>query len=404
MSSLFFSEKVQIKEMSFTKLDVTLTTACYDLTPYYAKSRSLQENICNMKPLLEIPCYLVIYCDERTYPLIRDLRKAAFLEHMTEYKVHPFEKIDLFQFNSLVKQNRANYHPTKDERTCSESHLLCCNKFHFVLKTMEWNPFHTSKFGWIDANLQENCKKIATNYTNNMLLYVLKNVTDKFHIQILNVCDKRFKQPQNKKEFYQIYRWIVCGCLFTTGAAIGKKILTRLNELVVQTTKAGFGHAEEMFFLEVLDEFYEDIERSYGDYQHILNNFIKPTVAFNYILRNIINPYVHLRYYREGYECCQKVIGVMENYEVPISYDIYFSVLYSQYVCAFYYKKEEAHKIAKKMMQLIQQNPLIKKEFLKRKDFYESQLKFVQRPSDSQKQEFVRIETMDVDSMKKEKK
>ena len=29
-----------------------------------------------------------------------------------------------------------------------------------------------------------------------------------------------------------------------------------------------------MFYPEILDKYYNEIERSYGDYQHILNNFI----------------------------------------------------------------------------------------------------------------------------------
>ena len=37
-----------------------------------------------------------------------------------------------------------------------------------------------------------------------------------------------------------------------------------------------------------LDEFYDDIHRSYGDYQHILNNFIRPTIAYDYIFHNIM--------------------------------------------------------------------------------------------------------------------
>ena len=33
-------------------------------------------------------------------------------------------------------------------------HLITINKFDFVLQTTEINPFHTSKFGWIDCLLR----------------------------------------------------------------------------------------------------------------------------------------------------------------------------------------------------------------------------------------------------------
>jgi len=178
-------------------IDVTMVTSCYDLTKYHSKSRNINDCINNMKPLLDVPCYLVIFCDNKTHPLIKELRSN--LEHLTHYIVDEFENLEVFKYNELVKKNRLAYHPTKDERTCSESHLLCCNKFNFVLKIMEVNPFNTSKFGWIDSNLNQNFSKICENYTNNMLLRVLNNVTEKFHIQILNVCDKKYKINEKKK-------------------------------------------------------------------------------------------------------------------------------------------------------------------------------------------------------------
>ena len=46
----------------------------------------------------------------------------------------------------------------------------------------------------------------------------------------------------------------------------------------------GYGHGEEMLYLEILDEFYDDIERSYGDYGQIINNyFLKTTFLLIYV-------------------------------------------------------------------------------------------------------------------------
>jgi hypothetical protein len=175
-----------------------------------------------------------------------------------------------------IKKNREVYHPTKDERTCSETHLITCNKFAFVLQAIEENPHNTEKFAWIDSNCSTNMSKICENYSHSNILYILNNISYKFHIQILNVCDKKFKSDELKREYYSQYRWIVCGGFFTCGKEIGIKILNRLKEIVVETTYMGYGHGEEMFYLEVLDEYYDDIIKSYGDYRQILNNFIKP--------------------------------------------------------------------------------------------------------------------------------
>jgi len=358
--------------------DCTLTTSCFNLTSVNNNSRTIEECVNNMKTLLEIPCYLVIFTDNMCYDKIKEIRDSFNLQSLTYYVINDISEIETYQFNELVKKNREIYWPTKDDRVCSESHLLCCNKFNFVLKTIDLNPFNTSKFGWIDSNLRPNCEKICENYEKNMLLKILNNAnSEKFHIQILNVCDKKYKDKNNKKEMYQAYRWIVCGCLFITGIEVGKKILKRLNENFIETTNMGYGHGEEMFFLEIIDEFYDDIERGYGDYRNILNNFIEPTKGFDYIMNCFIRAYLHFGYHREGYDCCKKLINQIENYNVHVNYDIYMDLLFSFYVFTFYYKgKEEARNVVKHVQNITSKNPLVKNEFDKKKDFYESQFNF----------------------------
>jgi len=360
-------------------IDITLTTACYDLTKFNPDGRNLSDCVNNMKALLEVPCYLVIYCDSKTYPFIKEIRDTYKFENLTYYIVDDFEKTELFKYNELIKKNRLTYHPTKDKRTCSESHILCCSKFNFVLETMDIDPFNTSKFGWIDANIGNNFSKICENYTNNMLLYVLKNISDKFHIQILNVCDKKYKENCNKREYYNQYRWVACGCLFTTGKIIGKKILKRLNELFIETTNLGYGYGEEMLYLEVIDDFNEDIKISYGDYSNILNNFITPTKNYNYINNCIVQGYLKHGYNKECYDCCKCLLNEIEKYKVPIDYSIYFSLLFSLYISSYYYKINEAKCVVEHIMELVNKNPYIKAEFEKSKPFYLTQFSFVEK-------------------------
>lgn len=57
-----------------------------------------------MKALLEVPCYLVIYCDSKTYPFIKEIRDAYKFEKLTYYIVDDFEKTELFKYNELIKK------------------------------------------------------------------------------------------------------------------------------------------------------------------------------------------------------------------------------------------------------------------------------------------------------------
>ena len=355
----------------------TLATSCFDLTKYHKSSRPLHISIQNMETLLQIPCYLVIFCDSNSINLIKNIRNDKYqLQNITHYIEMKFEDIFYYKYLNQVKENREKYHPTQDERTCSESHLLTINKFDFVQKTIQLNPFQTTKFGWIDSNIGVNASKISQNYQPNQLLDILNRVSDKFHIQILNVTDKKYKEGTHKKEYYQQYRWVVCGCLFTTGPEIGIKILNRLHEIFVTTTNLGYGHGEEMIYLEILDEFYYDIERSYGDYHHILNNFIEPTVGYHYINECIIKKYLQYGYHKECCDCCQKVIKVIEKTEkTEIDYSLYLSILLHYYIALYYYSHSGASQHVHKIINLVYNNDFLREEFDKNKEFYLSQFR-----------------------------
>ena len=358
--------------------DCTLVTACFDLTKYNTHSRDFNDSLNKMSALLAVPCYLIIYTDNSLYEHIKNKRNEFNLENMTHYIVTDLEKLETFKFVQFVKKNREKYHPTKDERTCAESHLVCCSKFELVLNMIKLNPFNTSKFGWIDANVGENFSKICVNYKNNMLLNILNNCSEnKFHIQILNVCNKDFIKEENLRDYYSTYRWIVCGCLFITGKELGLKILNDLNNIFIKHTMHGYGHGEEMFYLEILDKYYDDIERSYGDYKNILNNFIRPTDDYYYIYNFIIRNYLHFGYHREGYDCCKKIINQIENFTVDVSYDLYLDILFSYYLFTFYYKnKEEARKVVEHIKNIVSKHPLIKNEYNKKSELFESQFSY----------------------------
>jgi hypothetical protein len=205
--------------------------------------------------------------------------------------------------------------------------------------------------------------KICRSYENNLLLQVLHQVTNKFHIQILNVTDRRFALRENLRKYYHSYFFIVCGCLYTTSADIGIHILTRLKKIAVQTTNAGYGHGEEMLYLEILDEFYEDIHRSYGDYQDILHNFIKPTTSFVYIYTSILLKYVSYGYDRECIDLCQILLPIMERYDVEANYDLYVRIISEYYRVLCRTNHDMAAKVGSEIRSYYKMNPRFRHQF-----------------------------------------
>jgi len=357
--------------------DCTLVTACYNFNSVHKGARTQEELMQCIQTVIELPFYLVIYCDSTMTQAITHERQIRGLADVTRVYEVNFEHLWSYQFLDRVKANRIAYHPTKDERTSAETHLITCNKFDFVLQTMQTDPFSTRKFAWIDSLVRKNMMNICENYTHTTLYKILTSVTEKFHIQVLNVCDKKYKEEQHKREYYQQYRWLVCGGFFTCGKEIGTKVLTRLKEIVTLTTHQGYGHGEEMFYLEVLDEYYDDIVRSYGDYGQILNNFLAPTKNIHYIVNYIVKGYSSRSYHRECYDCCKYLIRAIESFDLHVSYDRMVDIYFYSFLSAFYYKREEAKGIVEKIYLLCEKNPYFHLEFQKNKEFYTQQFSFV---------------------------
>lgn len=307
--------------------DCTLVTACFNLTKYNPGSRTIDAIISSVASLLHVPCYMVVYTDETLVDRMKEIRERY--AKLTKFIVCTIEDLPRFELVEQIRKNREAYFPTKDARVCPESHFICCSKFQFVLDVIRDDPFKTAKFGWIDSNVGPEFAKISTNYKNHMLLSALANSTEQFHIQIMNVCDKTFIDRAHLKEYYAKYRWVVCGCFFTTGKAVGLDILSDLNREFVDTTAAGYGHGEEMLYLPILEKYYDKIVRTYGDYHHILNNFVKTTEGLHYIYWYIVNKYYTMGYYRECRDCCSKLIADLETFPCETIRDHY--VFYEKY-------------------------------------------------------------------------
>ena len=130
-----------------------------------------------------------------------------------------------------------------------------------------------------------------------------------------------------------------------------------------------------MFYLEILDKYYDEIERAYGDYHHILNNFIHINVGLNYVLY-ISNNYLNHGYYKECIDCCSKALKRYESFEIEIDYEIYFKFLFNLFVSLYYFDNRKAKDQDIKIKSLIETNPYVNKIYNLNKDFYDSQFKY----------------------------
>lgn len=341
--------------------DCTLVTACYDLSKYAPNARTKEETISLFEALFRVPIYLVIYCNKSLESIVFETRAKYKMEKLTKIIVQEFDELWCWQLRDKMEQSMKNL--TMCHRSFPERSLLFYNKMNFVKQTIQNNPFNTSKFGWIDSGLYKDGSKICENNFDNLLLHSLKHSPNKFHLTILNVEDKKYKLDQYKHEFYSQARYVVVGCLFTTPADIGMKILSRMEELMIKTVKLGVCGTDEHIYLEILDEFYDDIYRSYGDYQQTLHNFIKPVKNLIFIYWNIVMKYFNFGYYRECIDACYSIISSFDEYQTDINYDLYVRIYSVLYLSLLKTNSNQAEIVADTIRKYYSTHPIFKEQF-----------------------------------------
>jgi hypothetical protein len=195
------------------------------------------------------------------------------------------------------------------------------------------------------------------------LLYVLSNITDKFHLQVLNVEDKRFIQPEHKREYYSQARWVAVGCLFTCSERIGRLILHRLQEVIHDTIQQGYGHHEEYAYQSVLDQFYDDIQRGYGDYQDTLHNMLVPVTNLVYVYFNILLRYFQMGYDLECQDACRAVISSFDEHLPEPNMDLFVRVLSLYYLSTMRHDAVRGAEIGNRIRAYIKTHPLFAHHF-----------------------------------------
>ena len=125
---------------------------CTVITCFYKKnidsSISQDIHLKKIELLLKLPVYLVFFTENEFVEIFKLKRK--------EYGFSDITLIIERKFEGLLKQNKIN----------SESHILSCSKFDFVLNTINFNPFNTKKFSWLDSFESITTRMISSSIDN----------------------------------------------------------------------------------------------------------------------------------------------------------------------------------------------------------------------------------------------
>lgn len=127
--------------------DVTVVTAFFPMKSKFPLTQYLQW----IKPFWSsVDCNLVIFTTEELVPFFEDIRS----KFLTKTRIVPMNFQDCNAYNKYSKEFWL-YQETIDHETCHSSDLYAVwyEKKEFVLKAIEKDYFHNSKYIWMDAGI-----------------------------------------------------------------------------------------------------------------------------------------------------------------------------------------------------------------------------------------------------------
>jgi hypothetical protein len=184
--------------------------------------------------LLNTP--MVIYCEQDTYNLVKDIRNA---HTMTKFVIITLDDIHYFKYKSVVDKIIQSDEYKKnirggDRLECMFPiyNLLIMNKFIWLSDSSKENTFNSTNFMWVDAG----CSRFFDNFDiNTQWPNKNKIMSSKFNVQINNSITTT-NLTQDQLMFHSDH--------FTTATIFGggKEIVCKINNYINKTFKYMIGN------------------------------------------------------------------------------------------------------------------------------------------------------------------
>jgi hypothetical protein len=254
----------------------TIVTMIYDIRKMENNTNINNRNISGYIELanqfmLKLPYPIIFFINEddtETYNIIYNIRNKLNLSHLTHiYKLdlqYTYFYKDLKRLEELQKQFIIHNGHLNHETPLYI--ILNNNKFVFMEKAIELNPFNSSHFVWMDFSINH----VAKN-TELIHDWILK-IPDK----IKQLCINPYIENVEPKQYFQNIWHNCAGGLFSGS----KENLLKYVELFKQKTEQIYNEnwyqIDEAVMTMVQRENYELFDFFYGDYEGIISNYSKP--------------------------------------------------------------------------------------------------------------------------------
>jgi len=259
---------------------VTVVSFYFDLKGFRDATPSVRPSSFYMekgRSTLKLPYPMIFFCDESTFPDIKQMREEELGEEMagnlTHYVVKNITEYDFYKDNlSIVQQNRRHQSAVYNESSRNTSSYFLLTMFKIVALQMahQWNRYDTAFLAWIDfggshilRNFEEGAKKMLDD-----------------PLEKIRFCYIHYRGEEELRDMKQYYaNGGPCG-VAATAFTIEREYVSRFYNGILsifhETLFHGVGHSEEGVMTYFCHRYPELCNYSYGDYYSVLSNYHRP--------------------------------------------------------------------------------------------------------------------------------
>ncbi|OQV22670.1 hypothetical protein BV898_03495 [Hypsibius exemplaris] len=132
--------------------------------------------------LSEVPCYLYIFTDDESYPMLRELRSAHL--NRTKFLIKPFEELRMAKLGEAFWRKHYDMDP-RWKRHNSRLYIIWNEKTNFVMDAIGDDPFNSDYFIWCDIGSFRNASRLPQLRTFPNEKKISQLDSTKIHMEIL---------------------------------------------------------------------------------------------------------------------------------------------------------------------------------------------------------------------------
>lgn len=274
-------------------MNITITSCLYDIRKKEGSTcndnKKIQDYLLLSRHMLSVRLPMVIFTDEEyIMDYVCKTRGEYGLSDMTIVKMVPFHHTIFYKDLDVLKNrmkdfNILNWNKEKDTPLYV---LLNNNKFDFLQRTIDTNPFQTEFFFWMDMGIQHCTNATEEEWSDITGTWVSFIEADRTHIHQLRIHTVLKQADMKWKEYFNVIYHHIAGGLFGGYKECMKEYIRMFHDQWKKILyQEGWWQLDEAVMTIITETYPEKFRFFYGDYDGLLSNFIHSKKSFHLVLQ-----------------------------------------------------------------------------------------------------------------------